>query len=245
MKNFSFASLLALIVIAAPAWAQISNRPSGGIAAGGTLVNGNTVKADASGRLVDAGRAAATDGAKLDGLPDSALQDVGSAGTTSTTPRGRINFTQGAVTVSDNAGTNSKDITVPAGFVTWSTPAQAAPADDTAYYMGPVATTSNTEALTNKLSVPRALTVKAASVLVHVAGTLATSETFTCSLRLNSASSVTISSAVKADAVTAVFTSGAMSQAIATTDWFNGTCTTPTWATNPTQMMTTFTLYFE
>lgn len=49
-----------------------------------------------------------TMGVKLDGLPTSAIQDVGQNGTTSATPRGRINIVGGPV--SDNSGSNSKDV---------------------------------------------------------------------------------------------------------------------------------------
>lgn len=47
-------------------------------------------------------------GDKLAGLPNSAIQDVGQNGTTSTTPRGRLNLIGPAI--EDNAGTNSKDV---------------------------------------------------------------------------------------------------------------------------------------
>jgi hypothetical protein len=80
-------------------------------AATDTLTVGNLATAG----TVD-GRDVSVDGAKLDGLPASALQDVGCAGTTSATPRGRINFILGtgapAVGCADNAGTNSKDVTI-------------------------------------------------------------------------------------------------------------------------------------
>lgn len=57
--------------------------------------------------LVD-GYDVGTIGDKVAGLPDSAVQDVGQNGTTSATPRGRINHI-GPVIV-DNPGSNSKDV---------------------------------------------------------------------------------------------------------------------------------------
>jgi hypothetical protein len=203
------------------------------VAKGGTnstaALNNNRHMVSSSGAIVES--AAATNGQLL-------------IGSTSAAPVIAAPTGSGGTTVTLGAGTIAISSPSSPSFVNFSsTSLIAAPGDGNTVFFGPgTGPAVTTEANSGKLSLPRAATVIAASVTIHVASTLGSSETFTCYLRLNSTTDITISSSVKADAVTAVFNSGVLSQAIATTDWFNGKCVFPTWATNPAQMNVVFNL---
>ena len=118
----------------------------------------------------------------------------------------------------------------------------ASPADATTYVFGMVATTAYNVA---RVYIPRAGTLKAVYISIYVAGTLGSAETSTVSFRLNDTTDTTITTGAKCDATAQAYNSTGMSVSVAAGDSFVIKWVTPTWTTNPTNVLFTFTAYFE
>lgn len=183
-------------------------------------------------------------GAKLAGLPSTALSDVGDDGTTSTTGRGRVNFT-GAAVVTDNSGTNSKDVDISGYSLQFLAGSLGSPADSTTYYIGCLAAAPSTTAALQRVYIQKAGTVKLARFTVRNTGTGGTTETSTASIRLNNTSDTDISTAVTTDQTFQSFTSGALTLAVAVGDYVEIKWVTPAWVTNPTNLLLAAQLYIE
>ena len=185
-----------------------------------------------------------TMGAKLAGLPSTAISDVGDDGTTSTTGRGRINFT-GAAVVTDNAGTNSKDVAISGYSLQFLAGNLAAPADSTTYYMGCLAAAPSSTAALARVYIQKAGSIKLGRFTVRNTGTGGTTETSTVSVRLNNTTDTEISAAVTTDQTFQSFTSGALAVAVAAGDYVEIKWVTPAWVTNPTNLLLAGQLYIE
>ncbi len=125
-----------------------------------------------------------------------------------------------------------------------------APIDATTYFWGSMAHTQfpSTTAGSARIYVPKAGTVKACYIFFDNtvgAGTLASNESSTISLRLNNTSDTTITASFKQDAAPAVFNNTALAITVAQGDYLEVKWVTPTWATNPTQVRIYGWIYIE
>lgn len=114
--------------------------------------------------------------------------------------------------------------------------ASSNPADATTYYFdsfGYVAL--GTTAAISRLYFLRAGTVVAADISIYC--TTGTSETSTMSFRLNNANDTTLSSAVALNASPFHVQNTGLSIAVAVGDYFEVKWVTPTWVTNPTNVI--------
>lgn len=142
----------------------------------------------------------------------------------------------------------SKKVTVQnlrGGYALQAYCAASSPADNTTYYWGSQYTLAlTTTPGTAFFYPPRAGTITVVQLALHVTGTLGTTETSTMSLRLNNTTDTTISSAVRCDAATAIYTAS-ISVAVLTTDYIEMKWATPAggWATNPTNVIWHASIY--
>ena len=75
--------------------------------------------------------------------------------------------------------------------------------------------------------------------------TAGTAESFTYSLRLNNTTDYTITNSATLAAVSQQFSNGTMSIAVVAGDYVELKMACPTWATNPTLVYNSFTIYIE
>jgi len=117
--------------------------------------------------------------------------------------------------------------------------------DATNYYFADPNIGTSTSADVVGLTIPKTAILKKAVIYAKVAGTLASAENSTIYLRLNATTDVTLSAAVTLTATTQVITSGALNQAVTAGDFFAFKFTSATFATNPTTVSFTVSLFFE
>jgi hypothetical protein len=151
---------------------------------------------------------------------------------------------------SSNAVTPIETISDNSYFAIYCGHSAFSPSDATTYYFGPSLITSiaTSSTLARQGAVPMDCTLKGFAITTYnnVAG--ATQETGTVSIRINNTTDVQLSNAVTFSAssqTTSSFYSMALSQALSAGDKFEIKWLTPTWATNPTNCVTTVTLYFQ
>lgn len=130
----------------------------------------------------------------------------------------------------------------------------ASPADATTYYTGSVPSSAPLTTVNfQPVSIPKAGTIRAASVnFFNNGGTVGSNENSTVYLRHTTAAGVgtdyAISSTVdnsQAQNTSARFTSSSLAISVAAGDSFEVKWITPTWATNPTQVRITSSVYIE
>lgn len=124
--------------------------------------------------------------------------------------------------------------------------ASSSPADATTYYFGcfPHVALQSTAAI-NPMYFLRAGTIVAADVFFSVTGVLGTSTVSTLSLRLNNTTDTTLTAAVALNAITYHVQNTSLSVAVAVTDYVELKWLTPTWATNPTNVLCAVTLFVK
>lgn len=83
---------------------------------------------------------------------------------------------------------------------------------------------------------PLAGTIRSASIYCHVNGTLASSQTFTISLRKNDTTDTTITSSATLNAVSQQFSNSGLSVSVSANDYFEIKMVTPAWGTLPTSL---------
>ena len=91
-------------------------------------------------------------------------------------------------------------------------------------------------AAVNRIYIPRDGTITAAYVVFDNSGTLATTETGTIAIRLNNTTDYSISASVTNDVRPTVYNNTGLSIAVSAGDYIELKWTTPTYATNPTQV---------
>lgn len=129
--------------------------------------------------------------------------------------------------------------------ITAHTGISAAPADATVYYSGMLyGETLSTSATLPQLVVPKTGTVKAFYARTYISGTLGTAEDVTIVLRLNNTTDFG-STTMDWDALNSIATSTGLTQAVTAGDTIHFKITTPTWATNPTNVRFWGIIYVE
>ncbi len=125
---------------------------------------------------------------------------------------------------------------VHSGYCLQFSAAQFNPADATTYYMGINPQSAGGTAAVNRIYIPRNGTITAAYVVFDNSGTLGTTETGTIAIRLNNTTDYSISASVANDVRPTVYNNTGLSIAVSAGDYIELKWTTPTYATNPTQV---------
>jgi len=147
-------------------------------------------------------------------------------------------------------GTNwiSSPISFGIGYVLTMQCASGNPADATTYFIGQNTTlTSLTTSGTasSKLYIPKAGTVTAIYGTFTVGGTLASSGSTSVNLRLNNTTDTLITSAAVMTSADNAFNNASLSISVSAGDYLELKITTPTWATNPTTVRCSYSLYIS
>lgn len=122
--------------------------------------------------------------------------------------------------------------------------AAATTVDATTYFIGSLFDTPmSTTATLNEIDIPRGGVVRAVYLIV-VSGT-GTNETSTASFRLNNTTDTTISASVISSAAVNKFNNTTLSVPVVAGDFFEIKWVTPTWATNPTNVWVSGSVYVE
>lgn len=119
------------------------------------------------------------------------------------------------------------------------------PNDATNYFGGGQIQSSGTTAGVSRIYIPKTGTIKACYIVFDNSGTVGSAETSTISIRLNNTTDYTISSLVTNDARPTVFSNTSMSVSVTAGDYIEIKWITPTWATNPTSVRISGTIYIE
>lgn len=148
------------------------------------------------------------------------------------------------ISLTTNAGTDTLTISnTGLGYTNRAAAALTTVLDATTYYLGFSGTTTTPALFPVYFSASG--TITRIDLVVGVSGTLATNESSTFYMRLNNTSDTTISSAVKMDAVAQHYAATGLSVAVSAGDFFEIKFTTPTFATNPSNITVAAWLYIE
>lgn len=119
----------------------------------------------------------------------------------------------------------------------------SSPSDATTYYFGNVQSQApTTSANTKRVYFPKDGTITGATILFYAPVTTGTNESFDISIRLNDTTDTTIAS-VSSTSNYRVFVNTGLSIAVTTTDFVEIKIVAPTWATNPTNVVLSGSLY--
>ena len=123
------------------------------------------------------------------------------------------------------------------------------PADNATYYYGCfpsiAAATSAAVNANNRCYLPRAGTITAVVAHFWDAGTLASAQPSTISLRLNGVSTTPVTAAVLNNAASTVFSNTGLSIPVAAGDYLQVLWSTPVWAPNPTNVRLAVVVYVQ
>jgi hypothetical protein len=121
------------------------------------------------------------------------------------------------------------------------------PADATTYYFGAwAAAAASTNAAAQRVYVPKTGTLKAVYGYVYVGGASGTGESNSLYLRKNNTTDTTITTSLATNgAVENPFNATGLSTAVTAGDYLEMKWTTPTWATNPTNVRVHVVAYIE
>jgi hypothetical protein len=242
MKRFLAGLILAFVAASAYAqWPGYTQRPpsaggsgSGDVSAGSAFGTDNRlIRSDGTDKGVQSTGITVDDSDNVTGVVG--LTGSGTiSGFTNLAPAGTL--TSGRACTYD--GTNIVCTNpLPVYAMQFGTTNNASVLDATTYYSGSSYSALQTTATLNRMSVPIAGTVVSVCVDVAVAGTLASNEQSTVSFRLNNTTDTAVSAVVIATAVAQAFCNHALSITVAQGDTFEMKWVTPTWATNPTNLL--------
>lgn len=219
-------------------------------ATGSTGANGSNGAVGATGSTGAVGATGSTGTAGTNGTNGT----NGSNGATGATGSNGTNGTNGATGTAGANGTNgatgATGVTGATGtgiaYTVYGNASIFSPADATTYYFGSqFSVATGTTANIKRIYIPTTGTITKVYVTINVAGTLATSETSTYSIRLNNTTDTQISAAVTMTATTQTFSNTGLSIAVTAGDYIEIKLVTATWVTNPTNVSQTAVIYIE
>lgn len=143
------------------------------------------------------------------------------------------------------SSTDAVSISQAVGYTLQAFSASSTPADGAVTYMGSRPSASLATVNNNKIYIPRTGVVKAIYLFFCNSGTLGTSETSTASFWLNNTSATTITSVITNTAAQSAFNNTSLSIPVTAGDFFEIRFTWATWATNPTNIVPSATIYIE
>lgn len=155
--------------------------------------------------------------------------------------------TAGQVLTSNGAGA-LPTFQSPGGYVLFQVTFSASPADATTYFLSmSQAMTTYTASGTadTRLYIPKTGTITACYGVVTVSGTLGSAGSSTLSIRLNNSSDTTVSSAIAMTSAANTFNNTGLSISVSAGDYIEFKWLTPTWATNPTVVRTSISVYIQ
>ena len=121
------------------------------------------------------------------------------------------------------------------------------PSDAATYFMrlGQIITssTSSGSASLQKIFFPKAGTITAAYGFFQIDGTLGSSENTTVAIRINNTTDVNVTTTAQLTAVSVPFSNSSLSTSVSAGDYFEIKMICPTWATNPTTVSLSITIY--
>ncbi len=125
-----------------------------------------------------------------------------------------------------------------------------APADATTYYFGaPMSMNPKTTSAQRKVYIPKAGKITRVDLYVHNnSGVVGSNEISTISLRLNDTTDIPLTTTLTADAAsgeTRYFNITGLSTAVVAGDFYEIKWVTPTWVTNPTNVVIEVRVYVE
>jgi len=132
------------------------------------------------------------------------------------------------------------------GYILFMQAALGSPADATTYFlmMGTTLTNRTTSgAASSRMYIPVAGTITKAYGTTTNTGTLGSSTNTTIAIRLNNTTDTTISSTVKTNAASSAFSNTGLSITVAAGDYIEIKFTGPSWATNPTNVGVSVSIY--
>lgn len=170
-------------------------------------------------------------------------------GTTSTNPVQSIAGvgSSGEVLISNGAGA-LPTFQAPGGYTLFCVTFSSSPADATTYFLSMSQAMTTYTASGNadtRLYVPKAGTILACYGVVTVGGTLGSAGSSTLSIRLNNTTDTTVSSSIPMTSASNTFNNSGLSIAVSAGDYIEFKWLTPTWATNPTVVRTSISVYIR
>ncbi len=119
------------------------------------------------------------------------------------------------------------------------------PADATTYYVIPNTSwvTTFAASVPGRLTIPKTGSIKAAYGFINVAGTLGSNENVTVAIRLNDTTNTNITSTLQMTAIVSTFSNAALNISVTAGDVITFQVITPTWGTNPTNVIFNCTFF--
>lgn len=242
-------------------------------AANNVSISGGSITGITDLVVADGGSGASTLTGLLQGNGTSAFTAITNSSTVGQVLRvtGAATYAWGALDLADgdaitgnlpvanlNSGTSASATTFWRGDGTWATPAGgglgyalstvgvaiSSPGDGATFYFG-LTSAATTSAGRHKIYIPKAGTIKYASIFIVVTGTLGSAEEGSFYLRLNGTTDLTITTAATWTAETQTFANSGLSQAVVAGDYIEFKVVNPTWATNPTSTTLHGIFYIE
>lgn len=132
------------------------------------------------------------------------------------------------------------------GYTLFFGASQFSPADATIYYFGlPLQIAQGTSAGTRRVYLPRAgVLTRVELIMYNNAGTLGTTETSTIAILLNGTTATTVSATID-NSATQYYNISGLSVTVVAGDYIELRWTTPTWSTNPTNVLVQGYVYIE
>lgn len=177
------------------------------------------------------------------GKNGSATRYLTNNGTSNNPNWSQVNLANGVTGILPVANGGTGTSTGPTSYAINLTHASTNPADATTLYFGSSNSITTTATLVN-VPVPLTGTIKAVYITGVVAGTLGTSETSSLYVRINNATDVTITTSMVYTSLLNTASATGLSQAVTAGDNIQIKWVTPTWATNPTSVFHSVSIYF-
>lgn len=131
------------------------------------------------------------------------------------------------------------------GYTLQAASAATSPADGTTIYFGNPSAGTAASVLNQRIYIPKTGVIRKVFLMFANTGTLGTNEASTLSVRVNNTTDYLISNTVTHDAAQTIASNTAMAAPVTEGDYIEIKWLCPTWATNPTAVRPSATIYIE